>query len=267
MHLRNTLYLVITIFCLSIGFAFAESMDDNPESYPTYQNGTLTIPRIDTPDQPGNFLNAIFKHNEQGIWELLSFKTANQYPLEKAPITEAKLIITDSFPVQVFLNIKGWVGGCLSLGDIHQRLVNNRFEITAHAQYPDLPIGTYACTANVTAFDKHIPLSVYDLAAGNYEYSINGGDYVGSFTLTKDNGLAKDNLLPLGGCIVSGCSGQICGEASAEPIATTCEYKEEYACYKTTVCERQASGQCGWTETPEFAQCLIDKQGLNSVSN
>ncbi|MDD2762156.1 MAG: hypothetical protein PHH11_17910 [Methylomonas sp.] len=240
MHIPNNLYLVITAFCLSIGFAFAESTDNHSDSYPTYQNGTLTIPRIDTPDQPGNFLNAIFKHDEQGNWELLSFKTANQYPLGKAPITEAKLIITNSFPVQVLLNIKGWVGGCLSLGPIHQRLVNNRFEITVFAQNPDLPQGSYACPANVVAFDKNIPLSVYDLPVGNYEYSINGGDYVGNFTLSKDNGLATDNHLPIavGECNGSGCSEQNCGEANDKPVATTCEYGEEYTCYKASVCER-----------------------------
>ncbi|MGZ5626995.1 MAG: hypothetical protein ACXWFA_09755 [Methylobacter sp.] len=119
------------------------------------------------------------------------------------------------------------------------------------------------CPANVTAFEKNIPLSVYELAAGNYEYSINGGDYAGSFTLTKDNRFATDNLIPLGGCVVSGCSGQLCVEASGEGVATTCEYREEYACYKTAACERQASGQCGWTETPTLAQCLVEKRKLN----
>lgn len=263
MRLLNIFCLTIAAALLSTASCFAAPIDNSSkENYPTYQNGMLTIPRIDTPDQPGNFLNAIFKDNKQGNWQLLSVKTANQYPLIKAPITAVKLIVTDSFPVQVFLNVKGSVGGCLSLGQINQRLVNNRFEVAIHAEYPDLPPGTYACTANVTAFDKNIPLSVYELAAGNYEYSINGGDYAGSFTLTKDNRFATDDLIPLG-CVVSGCSGQLCVEASGEGVVTTCEYREEYACYKTAVCERQASGQCGWTETPGLAQCLVEKRKLN----
>ncbi len=54
-------------------------------------------------------------------------------------------------------------------------------------------------------------------------------------------------------CVVSGCSGQVCGE---ESVTTTCEYREEYACYKSAQCERQANGECGWTETSELRLCL-----------
>ncbi|MGK4002598.1 hypothetical protein WMF31_08240 [Sorangium sp. So ce1036] len=55
-------------------------------------------------------------------------------------------------------------------------------------------------------------------------------------------------------CVVSGCSGQICAD---EPMASTCEWREEYACYQELgVCERDASGACGWRETPELAACL-----------
>ncbi len=60
-----------------------------------------------------------------------------------------------------------------------------------------------------------------------------------------------------GACAVGGCSSQLCGEAAdMEGMVTTCEYREEYACYQTAKCERQATGQCGWTETPELAMCL-----------
>jgi len=55
------------------------------------------------------------------------------------------------------------------------------------------------------------------------------------------------------GCVVTGCSGQIC---ASEKQITTCEFKPEYACYKTATCEKQASGGCGWTSTPELAACL-----------
>lgn len=56
------------------------------------------------------------------------------------------------------------------------------------------------------------------------------------------------------GCYVGGCSGQLCTD---EPNAvSTCEYTAAYACYKTAKCERQGSGQCGWTPTPELNMCL-----------
>lgn len=57
-------------------------------------------------------------------------------------------------------------------------------------------------------------------------------------------------------CFVGGCSGQICSDQ--KDAVSTCEYSELYACYKQSFarCERQANGQCGWTETPELASCL-----------
>jgi heat shock protein HslJ len=60
-----------------------------------------------------------------------------------------------------------------------------------------------------------------------------------------------------GECYIGGCSGQLCSD---EPgMVSTCEYREEYACYKTATCERQSNGQCGWTKTAEFSLCLEGK--------
>jgi hypothetical protein len=183
---------------IGIGSTSAENLSGG--DYPTYQDGILTIPRVDTPERPGNYLDAAFKQIDQNLWELQGYKTANEYPLAKAPIGQVKLVVTDSFPVQVFLNIQGTLtSGCHDLGQINQRLAGNRFEVTVHAEYPDLPSGSYACTASIRHFEKNIPLAVYDLNAGNYEYSINGGDYTGTFTLVKDNRypLTSPNLLPV----------------------------------------------------------------------
>lgn len=54
-------------------------------------------------------------------------------------------------------------------------------------------------------------------------------------------------------CKPTGCSGQICSD---EDVTTTCEFKEEYACYKNAKCERQSDGKCGWTPTEELVMCL-----------
>jgi hypothetical protein len=57
-------------------------------------------------------------------------------------------------------------------------------------------------------------------------------------------------------CRVGGCSGQLC-VGPGEPDITTCEWRDEYACYRTATCEVQAaSGRCGWTPTPELLACL-----------
>ena len=57
-----------------------------------------------------------------------------------------------------------------------------------------------------------------------------------------------------GGCFIGGCSSQICSDQS--DIVSTCEWLEEYACYRTATCERQDDGACGWTATPELDACL-----------
>ncbi|XYH93469.1 hypothetical protein ACMHYB_37215 [Sorangium sp. So ce1128] len=57
-----------------------------------------------------------------------------------------------------------------------------------------------------------------------------------------------------GGCLVTGCSGQVC---AARPTMTTCEWTEAHACYSSHgICERDARGQCGWRRTPELDACL-----------
>ena len=60
------------------------------------------------------------------------------------------------------------------------------------------------------------------------------------------------------GCIRTGCSSQICAGAGNEQT-TTCDHRPEYACLRHARCERQeSSGQCDWTQTPEFEACLRD---------
>lgn len=57
-------------------------------------------------------------------------------------------------------------------------------------------------------------------------------------------------------CQVAGCSGQAC--ANTPNVITTCDFRPEYACYRQTACEPQATGHCGWTETPALLQCLAN---------
>ncbi len=57
-------------------------------------------------------------------------------------------------------------------------------------------------------------------------------------------------------CYVGGCSGQLCGPQPG--LISTCEWRPEYACYhRHGVCERQVTGECGWTPTPALNACLM----------
>lgn len=57
-------------------------------------------------------------------------------------------------------------------------------------------------------------------------------------------------------CFVGGCSGQICSDQ--EGAISTCEWREQYACYQSATCERQADNTCGWTSTPALDACLAN---------
>jgi hypothetical protein len=59
-------------------------------------------------------------------------------------------------------------------------------------------------------------------------------------------------------CTIGGCSGEICTEYTGEAVAGICIWREEFACYKNynAVCAVQATGECGWTMTPELDRCL-----------
>jgi hypothetical protein len=62
---------------------------------------------------------------------------------------------------------------------------------------------------------------------------------------------------PAGGCVPQGCSNTVCAP-EGEGVITTCEWKAEYACYKAATCERQPSGECGWSQTAELSSCLAN---------
>ena len=54
-------------------------------------------------------------------------------------------------------------------------------------------------------------------------------------------------------CMITGCSSQVCSD---QEVVTTCEYRNEYACYRKARCERQSNGECGWTRTKELTSCV-----------
>jgi thiol-disulfide isomerase/thioredoxin len=72
---------------------------------------------------------------------------------------------------------------------------------------------------------------------------------------TPEQDQAIKNIMDDGGeCVIGGCSGQLCIEEGDDGVST-CEFREEYRCFGFSRCERQTSGACGWTETPEFKSC------------
>ncbi|MEC7518395.1 MAG: Kazal-type serine protease inhibitor family protein [Myxococcota bacterium] len=57
-------------------------------------------------------------------------------------------------------------------------------------------------------------------------------------------------------CRRTGCGGELCVDPAQGDRASICVARPEHACYRSATCERQANGDCGWTETPELRACL-----------
>lgn len=76
-------------------------------------------------------------------------------------------------------------------------------------------------------------------------------EYIATFDVT----LRKPSSVSQGACYVGGCSGEVCSDQPN--VASNCIYKPEFACYKkTSTCERQTTGACGWTKNEALTMCL-----------
>ncbi len=95
------------------------------------------------------------------------------------------------------------------------------------------------------------------VAGDRYNFKVQGRPGKGR-TATNAFRNVKNIEAAAGECFVGGCSGQVCSDQ--EGIITTCEYRPEYACYQDATCERQATGECGWTQTTELQACLASPQ-------
>ncbi|MBK6617337.1 MAG: hypothetical protein WAT53_07685 [Nitrosomonas sp.] len=170
--------------------AWPETGND-PDDYPVYRDNTLTIPRVDTDQQAGIFQGGVFQYDSStNAWRLQSHRVAPVVDIFLIESDGVELIVTETFPVQVFLKVKGnFSNGCHAPGRVDHRLKDNRFEIvisTANLVSDNDP--PQVCTTALVPFEKIIPLPVYGLSAGNYEYTVNE-KVTGSFELKSDNNL------------------------------------------------------------------------------
>lgn len=175
-----------TVFSFSLMTpAFSESTLDI--EHPLYQDGKLTIPRVDTPAQAGRYQDVQLQFNTAAnAWTLTNFRDSLIVPGQGVYLDQVEIIVIESFPVQVLLKVSGnFPNGCGGFGQINQRMQGNKFEIAMH--HALIPPGTF-CTAALVPFEKIVPLPVYGLPTGAYEYSVNG-ELTGTFSLSKDNQL------------------------------------------------------------------------------
>ncbi len=118
----------------------------------------------------------------------------------------------------------------------------------------ELELGKFVTTEN-----KKITL-VEVTPAQKQNHKIADGEYAFIFKIEAHNPAVTQpkpqpmQPTPQPSCYVGGCSSHVCSDTPN--ISSTCEWTEAYACYKGATCERQPSGQCGWTQTPELSKCL-----------
>lgn len=108
---------------------------------------------------------------------------------------------------------------------------------------------TFVSASPVPVSGAHIPNSAYALTFEVVQRNIFKESAEREVTVTPEPDVPHEKK-----CYVGGCSSQLCSDEPGR--ASTCEYREEYACYKSAVCEVQPSGQCGWTPTASFTACL-----------
>ncbi len=114
---------------------------------------------------------------------VLLFAVAPARADEGATVESIDILIAESFPVQVFALLRGYLGdGCTKITGITSRgPVGRTFHIDITTHRPPEAM----CTQVLMAFERNVPLDAYGLAAGTYE--VIAGDARASFTLTQNN--------------------------------------------------------------------------------
>lgn len=70
-------------------------------------------------------------------------------------------------------------------------------------------------------------------------------------------------------CMPAGCSGQICVPRNkAAEIITTCEYRPEYMCLRTSASCGCVNNKCQWNKAPDYESCIAEaraKYGIERI--
>jgi hypothetical protein len=96
MAFRKTMSILRILFWLPLAALAADS--------PDYQGGVLTVPRVDTPEQIGQYQDATLRLGQDGKWQLESLRSLDYNAgALKLPVVSVEPVVTQSFPVGVYL--------------------------------------------------------------------------------------------------------------------------------------------------------------------
>ena len=159
------------------------------EDSPSFQGQVLFLPRVDTPDQVGQYQNGTLRRHADGTWSVLSMQALGDGVLSKLQgIGSVVVHSTDSVPSAIYLKVSGAEARCSFMGPerVHQRRTGSHFDINISASQR-MPM---ACATMMYPYRITVPLDVYGLPMGTYTSSVNG--VRGQFTLQRDNRFAED---------------------------------------------------------------------------
>ncbi len=99
-----------------------------------------------------------------------------------------------------------------------------------------------------------------------FKASENNGPYVleGTFTLANGGMTLSLDDYRAANCAKGGCSGHVCANTA---VVTTCEWRDEYACYRTAECGVQRDGHCAFTDTPELRMCIANAGSSGALTS
>lgn len=161
---------------------------------PGYQNDRLSVPRVDTAGQVGQYQDVVLQRGAQGGFSIVGLQELGQGRLFNLQgISKVEAAKAGSEPASVFLRVSGTDPSCDYAGPlrVHQRREGSRFDINISALHVH-PLGSpVVCTADIRNYRMTVPLEVYGLAAGTYTFTVNGG-FAGQFTLDRENRFADD---------------------------------------------------------------------------
>ena len=183
MSIKNVFLIIFTNFFL-LGPLFSS------ETNPNFNGEILIIPAVDSQKIGSKYQDVILKLNEQGEWLLLDYKLGREIQkIEKVEIIQTKIV-----PIQVFLKVSGsFSDGCQNIGQIRHKLVENNFEVFIyHENNNNFSPEEFTCTAAIKPFNIIIPLPVYSLKKGEYQYIVNR-NFTGTFNLISDNVLKTND--------------------------------------------------------------------------
>ncbi|MEP6862197.1 MAG: DUF6748 domain-containing protein [Deltaproteobacteria bacterium] len=117
-------------------------------------------------------------------------------------------------------------------------------------------------TANIAAIDWSLAqLSEREISAFDDEIAspfgtiIAGDRFSVSSSMKGRTATAAFHRVPADlPCYRGGCSGEVC--SAQEGVITTCLWQPEYACDQAATCERQATGECGFTHDDAYNTCI-----------